>query len=244
MAGRFDGIDFPHDECRLLCLDGLPRATNAQERFLMSKMGAAALLNERIQTRILQAAGRCTRALQDRSAVFRGPVTSLLDYLADDRNWRHFHPELQAELAFGVFQSKEVREDALMESFKSFIANDSDWDEANGEIVDDAANYKQDPYPAMDELEQVVAYEVRYQKAIWSGDYEHALREARAVIAGLKAPELRGYRALWHYLAGSASQMLSVKQGDSAERACTRAIRCGQGWPHRACPGSPVSLAE
>ena len=70
MAGRFDGIDFPHDECRLLCLDGLPKATNAQERFLMSKMGASALLNERLQTRVLQAAGRCTRALQDRSAVF------------------------------------------------------------------------------------------------------------------------------------------------------------------------------
>jgi Rad3-related DNA helicase len=63
MAGRFDGIDFPNDECRLLCLDGLPKATNSQERFLMTKMGATALFNERLQTRVLQAAGRCTRAL-------------------------------------------------------------------------------------------------------------------------------------------------------------------------------------
>ena len=217
MAGRFDGIDFPHDECRLLCLDGLPKATNAQERFLMSKMGAAALLNGRMQTRVLQAAGRCTRALQDRSAVF---VTGheLLDYLADDRNWRHFHPELQAELAFGVFQSKETDNEALMANFKSFIANDADWDEANGEIVDETGRYEQEPYPAMDELEKVVTHEVRYQKAIWSGDYERALTEARAITAGLKAPELQGYRALWHYLAGSVSQMLSMKPGDSAER--------------------------
>ena len=96
----------------------------------MSKMGASALLNERMQTRILQAAGRCTRALQDRSAVF---VTGneLLDYLADDRNWHHFHPELQAELSFGVHQSKESKASAMMENFKSFIANDADWDEAN-----------------------------------------------------------------------------------------------------------------
>ncbi len=56
MAARFDGIDFPDDECRLLCLDGLPKATNAQERFLMTKMGATALFNERLQTRVLQAA--------------------------------------------------------------------------------------------------------------------------------------------------------------------------------------------
>ncbi len=218
MAGRFDGIDFPNDECRLLCLDGLPKATNAQERFLMSKMGASALFNERLQTRVLQAAGRCTRALQDRSAVF---VTGheLQDYLADDRNWQHFHPELQAELAFGVFQSKEAKPSVLMANFKSFIANDSDWDEANQEIVDDAASMKQAPYPAMGELEAAVAQEVRYQKALWSGDLEGAFAAAKRIITVLTAPELRGYRALWHYLAGSVSQMLSSKVNDGYDKA-------------------------
>ena len=121
-------------------------------------------------------------------------------------------------MAFGVFQSKETDKEALMANIKSFIANDADWDEANREIVDEAGSYEQEPYPAINELEKVVTHEVRYQKAIWSGDYERALTEARAILAGLTAPELRGYRALWHYLAGSVSQMLSVKPGDSAER--------------------------
>ena len=215
MAGRFDGIDFPHDECRLLCLDGMPKATNAQERFLMSKLGAGVLLNERMQTRVLQAVGRCTRALQDRSAVF---VTGdeLLGYLSDDRNWRHFPPELQAELSFGVFQSKDGGEEELMANFRSFIANDADWDEANRQIHDDAENHTQLPYPVMEDLESVVSHEVGYQKAIWSDDYEQALSEARTIIAKLNADELRGYRALWHYLAGSASQMLSTNPSDSA----------------------------
>ena len=209
--------EFPNDECRLLCLDGLPKATNAQERFLMSKMGASALFNERLQTRVLQAAGRCTRALQDRSAVF---ITGheLQDYLADDRNWRHFHPELQAELAFGVYQSKETKPSELMASFRSFIANDSDWDEANSQIVDDAATKHQAPYPAMDELEKVVTHEVGYQKALWGDDLDGALLEARAITAELTAPELRGYRALWYYLAGSVNQMLSIEAGDGHDR--------------------------
>ena len=137
----------------------------------------------------------------------------MLDYLADDRNWRHFHPELQAELAFGVLQSKETNKKALMKNFKSFIANDANWDEANREIVDDARSYEQEPYPALDELECVVSHEVRYQRTIWSGDYESALTEARAITAGLKAPELRGYRALWHYLTGAVSQMLFSEAG-------------------------------
>ncbi|WP_216635618.1 helicase C-terminal domain-containing protein, partial [Croceicoccus bisphenolivorans] len=227
MAGRFDGIDFPNDECRLLCLDGLPKATNAQERFLMSKMGASALLNERMQTRILQAAGRCTRALQDRSAVF---ITGheLLDYLADDRNWRHFHPELQAELAFGVFQSKDASASEMMSTFKSFIANDADWDEANRSIVDDANDLDQEPYPAMDELQSSVSHEVRYQKAIWSGDYERALEEARSATAKLTAPELGGYRALWHYLAGSASQRLSKSPGDGPAKLALEQFRAAK----------------
>lgn len=218
MAGRFDGIDFPNEECRLLCLDGLPKATNAQERFLMSKMGASALLNERTQTRVLQAAGRCTRALQDRSAVF---VTGheLLDNLADDRNWRHFHPELQAELEFGVYQSKGSSPKEFMESFKSFLDNDADWDGANSDIVSEAGLKTQDPFPAMDELEAVVGYEVAYQQALWSHDYERALEKARAVTSKLVAPELKGYRALWYYLAGSVSQKLSQTADDSADKA-------------------------
>jgi hypothetical protein len=217
MAGRFDGIDFPNDECRLLCLDGLPKATNAQERFLMTKMGAMALFNERLQTRVLQAAGRCTRALQDRSAVF---VTGheLLEYLADDRNWDHFHPELQAELAFGVEQSKGVEKDDLINNFNSFLANENAWAEANAEILDNASNYTQTPYPAMDNLNDVVALEVGYSKALWMGDTETALIKARTITAKLTAPELRGYRALWHYLAGAVAWSMYKAANDGHQQ--------------------------
>lgn len=218
MAGRFDGIDFPDDECRLLCLDGLPKATNAQERFLMTKMSATALFNERLQTRVLQAAGRCTRALQDRSAVF---VTGheLLEYLADDRNWLHFHPELQSELAFGVEQSRDVKVKDLIENFRSFLANKDDWSEANATVLDRTKTYSQIPYPAMDALEEVVAHEVKYQKALWMGDKETALIEARTITGKLTAPELRGYRALWHYLAGVVAWSMSIKPNDAHRKA-------------------------
>ncbi len=217
MAGRFDGIDFPNDDCRLLCLDGLPKAANAQERFFMSKMGAAALLNERMQTRILQATGRCTRALQDRSAVYVTGI-ELVDYLTNDRNWKHFHPELQAELAFGVYQSKDVEADDIAGTFQSFLANDEDWEEANSDIVDNAGDHLQEPFPAMDELEAAVPHEVLFQRAMWQGHYMQALAEARQVIAILNAKSLGGYRALWHYLAGSAAQKLSTAQGDGHEK--------------------------
>lgn len=228
LANRYDGIDFPHDECRLLCLDGLPRAMNAQERFLMSKMGASALFNERIQTRVLQAAGRCTRALQDRSAVV---VTGseMVDYLVDDRNWAHFHPELQAELFFGVDQSQNVNAESMIENFRLFLENKEDWELANGQILANSKNRTRAPYPAMDVLAEVVTFEVRYQKALWNKDYETALTEARSVRAKLSGEELRGYRALWHYLAGTAALRLSNSSDDQFARTAREQFTSAKG---------------
>lgn len=220
LANRYDGIDFPGDECRLLSVDGLPRAMNAQERFVMSKMGAGALYNERIQTRVLQAIGRCTRALQDRSTVFV-TGTELVDFLADDRKWRYFSPELQAELTFGVDQSTSVVANDMLDNFDMFLRNDAGWAGADATIRTGTASFVQQPYPAMDELAAVVAQEVHYQEAMWNKDWAGALGAARSVLAGLNHGNLRGYRALWHYLAGAAARRLSVTP-DDAQAAAAR----------------------
>jgi hypothetical protein len=218
LANRYDGIDFPGEECRLLCVDGLPKAMNAQERFVMSKMGAAGLYNERIQTRVLQAVGRCTRALQDRSCVFI-TGTELVDFLADNRNWKYFHPELQAELHFGVDQSKEVSGQDIIDNFEMFMQNNASWGAVDSLIRNSIIHFSQQDFPAMNELSTVVAHEVTYQHAIWNKDYASALAAARSVLAGLNSPELRGYRALWHYLAGVAALRLSSAPDDAQAKA-------------------------
>ena len=218
LANRYDGIDFPGEECRLLCLDGLPRAMNSQEQFIMSKMGAAALYNERIQTRVLQAAGRCTRALQDRSAVFV-TGTELVDFLADSRKWAYFHPELQAELSFGVKQSTNVTETDIFDNFDMFLQNNADWAAADQQIRNGSLQFSQLPFPAMDELASVVGHEVKFQNAVWNHDHITALSEARTILGHLTHPDLRGYRALWHYLAGVAALRLSAASGDAQAQA-------------------------
>ncbi len=191
LANRYDGVDFPNDECRFLCIDGLPKAMNLQERFIMSKMGAAVIYNERIQTRVLQAAGRCTRALQDRSAVFV-TGTELVDYLADSRKWRYLHPELQAELAFGVDQSTEVTSESIFSNFDMFIENNAGWAGADQQIRNAISNFQQAPLPAMEELAGIVDEEISYQEALWNQDYETALTAARTILSHLNHSELRG----------------------------------------------------
>lgn len=204
VASRYDGIDFPADECRLLFVDGLPKAMNIQERFLMSRMGANLLFNERVQTRILQAIGRCTRSLEDYSAVVVSG-DELVAYLTDVRRRKFFHPELQAELAFGVEQSKSTSSKDLLENFDTFLENGEAWEDVNQEILAKRKKAVQVPFPAMTELQAVVPHEVDYQMGLWQADFEEALASAERVLGGLDSEELRGYRALWHYLAGSAA---------------------------------------
>lgn len=211
VANRYDGIDFPDDDCRLLFVEGLPTAVNLQERFLMSRMGANLLFNERIQTRVLQAIGRCTRGLNDYSAVV---VTGedLPAYLTDKKRRTYLHPELQAELSFGIEQSTEVCASEILENFRIFLEHGSEWEAANDTILSARASATQAPFPAMDDLASVVSKEIAWQQAMWNEDYAQAFEAAREVLGGLNDSGLRGYRALWHYLAGSAAG-LAVHSG-------------------------------
>lgn len=218
LANRYDGIDFPNDECRLLCIDGLPKAMNGQERFLMSKMGASALYHERVQTRVLQAVGRCTRGLQDRSAVFV-TGTELVDFLVSAQSSKHLYPEIKAELRFGVDQSSGVSELDLEENFQIFIENSGDWAEADYQIRELMGGFEKLPFPAMENLSQIVKDEIAYQEAMWNKDYATALQSARTVLGGIEHPDLRGYRALWLYMAGCAALKLSETDGQGQEDA-------------------------
>ncbi|MCW5320131.1 DEAD/DEAH box helicase [Verminephrobacter aporrectodeae subsp. tuberculatae] len=205
IANRYDGIDFPDEDCRLQFVAGLSRMTNLQERFLINRMGANLLFNERIQTRVLQAIGRCTRGLNDYSAVV---VTGneLSAYLTDPKRRAYFHPELQAELEFGITQSKDVTEQDLLDNFSIFLEHDEAWEKVNQDILDARETATQAKFPAMDQLENVVAQEIEWQTAMWNEDYVKAYDAAREVLGGLTEPSLRGYRALWYYLAGAAAE--------------------------------------
>lgn len=220
VANRYDGIDFPGDDCRLLFVDGLPKATNLQERFLMERMGSNVLFNERVQTRVLQAIGRCTRGLEDYSAVV---VTGeeLSSYLADIKRRSFFHPELQAELEFGTEQSSGTTVDNLVENFNIFLENSTDWEDVNEDIIAKRGVAVQKKFPALADLEKAVGHEIEFQARLWQGDYEVALEMAKRIIANLDAPELRGYRALWYYLAGSAA-WLGAENGIAALKAQAR----------------------
>lgn len=137
----------------------------------------------------------------------------LPDYLADLRRRHFFHPELQAEIAFGAHQSKDTELTDLVDNFEIFLKNDRNWEIVNRQILDERDRTQQILMPAIYELEEAVEAEIDYQTALWRHDYYAAISAAERVLGKLKSSELRGYRALWNYLAGSACH-LAAKDGD------------------------------
>ncbi|MFB8791454.1 MAG: DEAD/DEAH box helicase family protein [Potamolinea sp.] len=220
VANRYDGIDLAGDECRILIVKDLQRATNLQEKFLVTRLAAGVLLNDRILTRIVQAVGRCTRSATDYAAVII--LGNDLNKILLDRDRRKFlHPEFQAEIEFGNEESKGVEESAFLDNFQIFLEHKEDWNAADEEIVSRRDSLQQEKLPAMDKLIAAVPHEVRYQDALWNSNFEAAVAECRTVLSSLSGDDVRGYRAFWNYLAGSAAWM-GAKSGITSMESIAR----------------------
>jgi hypothetical protein len=94
IGGRFEGMDFPDDACRLAVFPSLPRATGALERFLSDHLKDAAFQRIRMLERVKQGIGRCTRGTEDYAVCF----------FLDPR----FYIEMESRL-FSTLQSSRTR---------------------------------------------------------------------------------------------------------------------------------------
>lgn len=215
MANRFDGIDFPDNESRLLIIDNLPKVTNIQERFFVSKLGASVLFSERIKTRIVQATGRCTRNASDYSAVCM-LGNSIINDLTSNEQMMQYHPELRAEIDFGINNSTDFKTvDDVIENLNLFLTQGDDWEEANSEIIITRDEYIQDTASSnmkqiYSKLQESANLEVSFIYDMWKNDVGAALEKVINIIDTLNAPSLGGYKCFWQYIGGCLAESLAT----------------------------------
>jgi Rad3-related DNA helicase len=208
LANRYDGIDFLADDCRYLILYGLPDAANLQEKFLIERLNSKALLKVRILTKVTQAVGRCTRSATDWSLV-TVIGQNINNYFMQLENRKYFHPELLAEIEFGIEQSDVNRINEFSDNIDLFLNQSKEWREAENDIIELRNDLKKEKLPCTDILEEIVNFEIKYQEYLWGSEFEKAVDEAKKVLTKLNSEELRGYRAWWLYLAGNAAYSAS-----------------------------------
>lgn len=212
LANRFDGIDFADEESRLLFIWNLPKTTNLQERFLITRMGASKLYAERIRTRIIQAVGRCSRNPGDYSIVCVIGDTVQND-LTKQEKIRQFAPELRAEIQFGLENSKDYSMvGEVTEQAGEFLDRDEEWQKAETYIVDLRNGYWDEESKVEkqinDKLQQSSILELRFQYSLWKKDYKMAFDLACSIVGTLDAPVLGGYKCFWNYMAGCMAYYL------------------------------------
>lgn len=212
LANRFDGIDFSDDESRLLFIWNLPKTTNLQERFLITRMGASILYAERIRTRIIQAVGRCSRNPSDYSIVCV-IGDSIQNDLTKQEKLRQFAPELRAEIQFGLENSVDYSTvDDVVEQARDFLDRNEKWQEAEEYIVDLRNGYwneKNEVEKQINEkLHKSSILELQFQYSLWKKDYKAAFDLACSIVGTLNSPSLRGYKCFWNYMAGCMAYYL------------------------------------
>ena len=217
VLSRYDGLDLSDETCRCVALVGLPNGTNLQERFMWSRIAAHALLRNRVLTRFIQGVGRCTRSDNDYALVL---VIGhrLVEFLLKKENQRILNPELQAEMLFGIKNSRDKESDHFAALWEAFSDQDDEWKEAEGAIVAQREGFSQQEDPISQRLQSVVADEVSYLYARWGDNLGRALECARKVADGLGGEETKAYRAWWYYLSADSAMALQEATGDDIYR--------------------------
>lgn len=213
LANRYDGIDFIDDNCRLLILEGLPKAGNLQELYFSTRMSAGNLFKDRIRTRIIQAFGRCTRSATDYAAI----VTigqDFYDWLVLKEKLSLFHPELQGELIFGTEQSENRTPEEFIENLDVFLEHGSDWNDVDTDILEYRDEAEQTDIPGQGNLLEAAKLEVEYSYAVWHEDYAKCLELSQRIANALSGDALKGLRGFWYYLAASKAELAFRKSED------------------------------
>ncbi|KAB4837063.1 hypothetical protein GAG88_26980, partial [Bacteroides thetaiotaomicron] len=230
VANRFDGIDFPDDESRMLIIYNLPKVTHLQEKFFYSKMSASILFSERVKARIVQAVGRCTRNASDYAVVCILGHT-VLNELVSKNNLKTYMPEMRAEIQFGITNSSDIQNaNELLENITLFLNRDPQWQEAEEDIVhlrDEYVSEGDDRQKLIlfDKLHKVAKKEVKVQYALWQKDYQQSFELIQQIISELDAPALRGYKCFWQYVGGSIGSKLDTSYRQKANQLFQEAAR-------------------
>ncbi|GBQ80210.1 helicase c2 [Gluconacetobacter johannae DSM 13595] len=240
LVSRVDGIDLPHDTCRIMIMEGLPSGTSLLERYQWEFLRMNNVHAVRVANRLAQLFGRINRGRNDYGA-FLIQGDDLDKWLGNDRNLALLPPLLQKQVLIG----REVQEAFGIDSHKQAIAliervlgRDEGWlDYYQREVK--LAELDQDQLARHNAAEPFMVAaalsEAKYAAAMWRDDPTSARRELEKTVDTTAQHDtpLGGWHALW---LGAAFEREGDK--DAARTAYGQAMRrLGNGmtlpWPMR-----------
>jgi hypothetical protein len=196
-TGRFDGLDFPDDTCRLVILPSIPAASTEFERFAVAYLGDAAFMRHRIGQRVTQALGRANRSEHD-WALYLGLDPGFAERLA--------HPAVRAALAAEVGPIVRRAFDLHGQGWPGFgAAAKAFWERTTvPEPPVTGGRRRPGRQVAGSHRAGSAAAEVDAATALWLGDHHRAAEQAAQAAAQLAEAGEQEHSAFWRYVEAHA----------------------------------------
>lgn len=204
LVSRVDGIDLPHDTCRIMIMEGLPSGTSLIERYQWEFLHMNNVHAVRIANRLAQLFGRINRGRNDYGA-FLIEGDDLNKWLGSDRNLALLPPLLQKQILIGreVQTAFEITERSqAIDLIKHVIGRDQSWldyyqrEVKLAELDEDQLARHKAVEPA---LVDAALSEAKYAAAMWINDPATARRELEKTIDTTAQHDtpLGGWHAVW-----------------------------------------------
>jgi hypothetical protein len=199
-AGRYDGMDFPGDACRVEVMPEVPVATSDLEEFVSAYLRDAPFAEARLGQRVAQALGRCNRSENDR-AVYVLTDPEFLGRFSQRRSLDGLSLDVRDDVYAALERSDRGFSVGLDEATAFLAGQDVDTPQAPPV----AAGAKSAPATAGQEVSAMLA--------LWREDYRRAAELSDRVAATLA--QSHEHRAFWLALRALALR-LAAAYGDQA----------------------------
>lgn len=207
LVNRVDGIDLPHDSCRVMILDGIPKSEGLLERYQFEYLDMNTFASSRIANRLVQLFGRINRGRADYGA-FLIAGRELNIWLAKDKNIALLPDLLRKQILLGrtVQSGMSINTlesaSALLDTVLLSKPRDQGWLSFYSQYLnsEDVSQEKTDRALRTEErnLEAAKA-EAIYAKCMWERDFTTARTALDSIVAETaRADEkLAGWHNLW-----------------------------------------------
>ncbi len=204
LVSRVDGIDLPHDTCRVMIFDELPTGASTLEKFQWDTLDMKNFRATKVSNQIIQLFGRINRGRNDYGAfIING--RSLSSWLKNDRKLALLPELLRKQVRLGLYlheQQKLSDTSQLIDVINSVLSRNPSWIDFYGESINEMGldtEASERTQEIEERMTQAALAEVRFMSAIWDRDYATARQELEAVIQETaRADEkLSGWHNLW-----------------------------------------------
>lgn len=139
LINKYDGVDLPHDACRLLIIDGIPTPLSGAEQRESAALTGSTTFQARKVQRIEQGMGRGIRDLEDYCAVLLLTSEAALT-LRDPKQRRFYSPVTLKQIELSQKIAVQIENEGIAEirnALNMFLERGDDWVTAAKQAVAD-----------------------------------------------------------------------------------------------------------